>query len=54
MLVLEDSENGCRAAAAAGAFAVAVPGDHSRQHDFGSAALVIDGLADPRLSQQSG
>jgi beta-phosphoglucomutase-like phosphatase (HAD superfamily) len=49
MLVLEDSENGCRAAAAAGAFAVAVPGDHSRQHDFTSAALVVDSLADPRL-----
>ena len=49
MLVLEDSENGCRAAAAAGAFAVAVPGSHSRQHDFSSAALAIDSLADPRL-----
>ena len=49
MLVLEDSENGCRAAAAAGAFAVAVPGDHSRRHDFSFAALVIDSLADPRL-----
>ena len=34
MLVLEDSQNGCRAAAAAGAFTVAVPGEHSRDHDF--------------------
>ena len=49
MLVLEDSQNGCRAAAAAGAFAVAVPGQHSRDHDFGAARLVIESLADPRL-----
>jgi HAD superfamily hydrolase (TIGR01509 family) len=49
VLVLEDSQNGCRAAVAAGAFAVAVPGDHSRHHDFTGAALVIDHLADPRL-----
>jgi HAD superfamily hydrolase (TIGR01509 family) len=51
MLVLEDSENGCRAAAAAGAFAVAVPGDHSRGQDFRMASLVIDTLADPKLYQ---
>src|SRR5689334_17717182 len=31
MLVLEDSQNGCRAAVAAGAITVAVPGAHSRQ-----------------------
>jgi HAD superfamily hydrolase (TIGR01509 family) len=49
MLVLEDSQNGCRAAAAAGAFAVAVPGEHSRGQDFSVARLVIDGLGDPRL-----
>ncbi len=49
MLVLEDSEQGCRAAAAAGAFTVAVPAAHSRRHDFSGAALVIDGLTDPRL-----
>ena len=34
MLVSEDSQNGCRAAVAAGAFAVAVPGGHSHTHDF--------------------
>src|SRR5262245_30163455 len=34
MMVLEDSENGCRAAVAAGAVTVAVPGEHSRRHDF--------------------
>lgn len=49
MLVLEDSQNGCRAAVAAGTFAVAVPAGHSRGHDFTGAKLVIDTLADPRL-----
>jgi HAD superfamily hydrolase (TIGR01509 family) len=49
MLVLEDSQNGCRAAAAAGAFVVAVPGEHSRGHDFSVASLVVDSLADSRL-----
>jgi HAD superfamily hydrolase (TIGR01509 family) len=49
MLVLEDSENGCRAAAAAGAFTVAVPGEHSRAQDFSVASMMIDSLADPRL-----
>ncbi len=53
-LVLEDSQNGCRAAAAAGAFAVAVPGEHSRNHDFSVASLVVEGLADPRLSTALG
>jgi HAD superfamily hydrolase (TIGR01509 family) len=49
LLVLEDSQNGCRAAVAAGTLAVAVPGGHSRRHDFSGAALVADTLADPRL-----
>ena len=49
MLVLEDSQNGCRAAVAAGAITVAVPGAHSRQHDFTGAALVADTLADRRI-----
>jgi beta-phosphoglucomutase-like phosphatase (HAD superfamily) len=49
MLVLEDSQNGCRAAVAAGTLAVAVPAGHSRTHDFQGARLVIDTLADPRL-----
>jgi HAD superfamily hydrolase (TIGR01509 family) len=49
MLVLEDSQNGCRAAVASGAFAVAVPAGHSHSHDFAGASLVIDTLADPRL-----
>ena len=49
MLVLEDSQNGCRAASAAGAFTVAVPGEHSRRQDFSPADLVIGSLADRRL-----
>ncbi|MGA2619827.1 MAG: HAD-IA family hydrolase [Thermoguttaceae bacterium] len=54
MLVLEDSQNGCRAAAAAGAFTVAVPAAHSRQHDFSTASLVVSSLADPRLYRALG
>jgi pseudouridine 5'-phosphatase len=54
MLVLEDSQNGCRAAVAAGAFTVAVPGEHSRDHEFRGAALVIEDLADPRLYEALG
>lgn len=49
MLVFEDSQNGCRAAVAAGAIAVAVPGGHSRTHDFSGAALVADTLRDRRV-----
>jgi HAD superfamily hydrolase (TIGR01509 family) len=49
MLVLEDSEMGTRAAAAAGALAVAVPHEHSRHHDFGLAHLVAESLADPKI-----
>jgi HAD superfamily hydrolase (TIGR01509 family) len=49
LLVLEDSANGCKAAVAAGAIAVAVPSGTSRRHDFSGAALVADSLADPRL-----
>ena len=49
LLVLEDSQNGCRAAVASGAAAVAVPAGHSRRHDFSGVALVADHLADPRL-----
>jgi HAD superfamily hydrolase (TIGR01509 family) len=54
MLVLEDSHNGCRAAVAAGAYAVAVPGGHSRTHDFTGARFVADTLADPRIYRALG
>lgn len=49
MLVLEDSENGTRAAAAAGAFIVSVPHQHSRYMDFSTARHVADGLGDPLI-----
>jgi HAD superfamily hydrolase (TIGR01509 family) len=49
LVVFEDSQNGYRAAAAAGTFAVAVPGGHSRRHDFSGAALVVESLADRRV-----
>jgi HAD superfamily hydrolase (TIGR01509 family) len=54
MLVLEDSQTGTRSAAAAGAFVVAVPGEHSQGHDFTAASLVADGLTDPRIYQALG
>ncbi|MGA2257679.1 MAG: HAD family phosphatase [Thermoguttaceae bacterium] len=54
MLVLEDSQNGCRAAAASGAFTVAVPGEHSRGQDFSVANLQIESLADRRLYKALG
>lgn len=49
MAVLEDSQTGARAGMAAGALVVAVPGEHSRNHDFTGAHLVAQNLADPRL-----
>jgi HAD superfamily hydrolase (TIGR01509 family) len=54
MLVLEDSQNGCAAAVAAGAFAVAVPGIHSRTHDFAGAKLIADSLCDERIYKALG
>ena len=54
MAVLEDSHNGCRAAVAAGAFTIAVPGGHSRGHDFAGAQLVADTLADKRIYEALG
>jgi len=49
MLVFEDSQAGCKAAVAAGAVAVAVPGGHSRRHDFSGARFIAETLADPRI-----
>jgi len=54
MLVFEDSENGCRAAMAAGAFTVAVPTSHSKHHDFNGVGLVADSLADTRIYEVLG
>jgi len=52
--VLEDSQNGCRSAVAAGTFAIAVPGGHSHKHDFSGAKLVVESLADPRVYKALG
>jgi len=49
MMVLEDSQNGCAAAVAASAFAVAVPGIHSRTHDFTGAKIVAQSLRAPAI-----
>jgi HAD superfamily hydrolase (TIGR01509 family) len=47
MLVLEDSQTGTRAAAAAGAFIVSVPHEHTAGHDFSQSKYVASGLDDP-------
>ncbi len=51
MLVLEDSQNGARAGVAAGACVIAVPGDHSRDHDFTGVYAVANTLSDPIISR---
>ncbi len=47
MLVLEDSHNGTKAAAAAGAHIISVPHEHSQHHDFSVAKHVASSLIDP-------
>lgn len=49
IVVFEDSENGCKAAVAAGTIAVAVPSGHSRTHRFPGVRFEGDTLADPRI-----
>jgi HAD superfamily hydrolase (TIGR01509 family) len=49
MLVLEDSETGTRAAAAAGAHVISIPHEHSRRHDFSIARAVAQRLDDPLI-----
>jgi HAD superfamily hydrolase (TIGR01509 family) len=49
MLVLEDSETGTRAAAAAGAITVSVPNRHTVDGDFSMATKRVSSLADPEL-----
>ena len=51
LMVLEDSEIGCRAALAAGAYTVAVPGEHSRNHNFSGVHLIAETLADPSIER---
>lgn len=52
--VLEDSANGCRAAVAAGARVIAVPGGHSLNHQFPGAEFIAESLADPRIYELLG
>ena len=47
MLVLEDSEAGTRAAAAAGAYIISVPHEFSSAHNFEAARYTAQSLADP-------
>jgi len=54
ILVLEDSHNGCKAAVAAGMFTVAVPGEHSRSHDFSGTKFIADTLEDRRIYEALG
>lgn len=49
MVVLEDSANGCRAAVASGAFAIAVPNRHTRNHNFSGVQFVAETLNDPEI-----
>ncbi len=49
VLVLEDSQIGCRAAVAADTYAVAVPSGPSHTHEFHGAKFVADTLADERI-----
>jgi len=47
MMVLEDSEAGTRAAAAAGAQIISIPHEHSQAHNFSVATAVAQRLDDP-------
>jgi HAD superfamily hydrolase (TIGR01509 family) len=49
IMVLEDSENGCRAGVAAGAQTVAVPGPQNSHHDFSGVSFIANSLADGRI-----
>ena len=49
MLVLEDSEFGCRAAVGADARVVAIPGPHTLNADYPSALWIAESLHDPRI-----
>ena len=51
MAVFEDSENGCRAAVAAGTIAVAVPSAKSKTHNFDGATVVCDSLLDSQIEK---
>jgi pseudouridine 5'-phosphatase len=50
MLVLEDSQTGCRAGVSSGACTIAVPGSHSLDHDFTGVFYIAKSLADPIIT----
>lgn len=50
MLVLEDSQTGCRAGVSSGACTIAVPGSHSLDHDFTGVFYIAETLADPNIT----
>lgn len=49
MLVLEDSEPGCRAAVESGAVVIAVPNRHTQGGDFSGCRFIADDIRDPRI-----
>ncbi len=49
MLVLEDSHHGTRAGIRSGACTIAVPGEHSADHDFSGVFFQASSLNDPRI-----
>ena len=51
LLVFEDSQHGSKAGVSAGACTVAIPGDHSRHHDFSEVHFIAESLADARIYQ---
>ncbi len=51
LLILEDSQTGCRAGVSSGACTIAVPGEHSLDHDFSGVHLIAESLADSRIHQ---
>jgi pseudouridine 5'-phosphatase len=54
LMALEDSQNGCRSAVAAGAFTVAVPCEHGRGREFEGVAFIADSLRDRRIYEALG
>jgi HAD superfamily hydrolase (TIGR01509 family) len=45
-LVIEDSEKGVRAAAAAGMASIAIPNRHTAEHDFSAASVILGSLGE--------
>lgn len=49
MMVLEDTQTGTRAGAAAGAYVVSVPHEHTASHDFSLSSYIATSLVDPHI-----